>query len=140
MRASKFSPARSARTASSARIWPPRRVNDSPSPGRIRTTTPGPTQDVSFALNATKFVNLVNQPSTGFVTVTKQFTATGGDTFTVGFRNDPSFNFVDGFSIKAEASAGIFVSTLGNGNLFVGDTRWRVMPGRSIRRQWRQRH
>jgi len=57
--------------------------------------------DFNMSFNGTTFITVNPVPSQGYTQYSFTVTATGSDTFTVGFRNDPSFDQFDNFSVTA---------------------------------------
>ncbi|MGA7198937.1 MAG: PEP-CTERM sorting domain-containing protein [Roseiarcus sp.] len=61
--------------------------------------------DVNYIFDGVTVFTLNPVPSQGYVNYTATVRATGLDTFTVGFRNDPSFDALDNFSVTAVPEA-----------------------------------
>ncbi len=59
--------------------------------------------DVNFSFDGTTYVSINPVPDQGWTEYSFTVTATGKDTFTVGFRNDPSYDGLDSFSVSASA-------------------------------------
>jgi hypothetical protein len=55
--------------------------------------------NVNFYFNDTSVVSIIPVPNMPWTQFTALVTATGNDTFKVGFRNDPSFDQLDNFSV-----------------------------------------
>jgi hypothetical protein len=62
--------------------------------------------DFSMTFDSTTLVSVTNVPNTtGYEEFSFDVTATGSDSFTVGFRNDPSYIALDNFSVSEVTSS-----------------------------------
>lgn len=57
--------------------------------------------DVNFIFDGTTYISINPVPEQGWTEYSFDVTATGSDTFSVGFRNDPAFDGLDNFSVTA---------------------------------------
>ncbi len=68
--------------------------------------------DVNFNFDGTTYVSINPVPSQGWTEYSFTVTATGTDTFSVGFRNDPNFDGLDSFSVSTVPEASTWAMML----------------------------